>query len=151
MSRAIIVYHTEFGNTEKIAKAIAEGIRTQGVDVDCLKTNEADAGKLSEYDLLALGGPTHAFGISKPIKDFLRKLENANLSGKKAFAFDTKMSRSRLAGSAAKGIEKKLQKLGMTIVTPHASAIVKGREGPLEEGAEEAFKQVGVSIAKSLQ
>jgi hypothetical protein len=38
----------------------------------------------------------------------------------------------------------------MTIVTPHASAIVKGREGPLEEGTEEAFKQVGVSLAKSL-
>ena len=149
MSRAIIVYHTEFGNTEKIAKAMAEGIRTQGVDVDCLKTNEANASKIGEYDLLALGGPTHAFGISKPVKDFLKQLENTNLSGKKAFAFDTKM-KSRLAGSAAKGIEKKLQKLGMTIVTPHASAIVKGREGPLEEGTEEAFKQVGVSLAKSL-
>ncbi|HVP27465.1 MAG TPA: flavodoxin domain-containing protein [Candidatus Bathyarchaeia archaeon] len=150
MSKALIVYHTEFGNTEKIAKAMAEGIRTQGVDVDCLKTNEANASKIGEYDLLALGGPTHAFGISKPVKDFLKQLENTNLSGKKAFAFDTKM-KSRLAGSAAKGIEKKLQKLGMTIVTPHASAIVKGREGPLEEGTEEAFKQVGVSLAKSLQ
>jgi len=150
MSRAIIVYHTEFGNTEKIAKALAEGIRTQGVDVDCLKTTEADTGKLGEYDLLALGGPTHAFGISKPMKDFLQKLETANLSGKKAFAFDTKM-KSRLAGSAAKGIEKKLQKLGMTIVKPHTSAYVKGREGPLEEGTEETFKQVGVDIVKSLQ
>lgn len=150
MSRALIIYHTEFGNTEKIAKALAEGIKTQGVDVDCLKTNEADASKIGEYDLLAFGGPTHAFGISKPMKDFLKQLENTSLSGKKAFAFDTKM-KSRLAGSAAKGIEKKLRKLGMTIVTPHASAIVKGREGPLEECTEEAFKQVGVSLAKSLQ
>lgn len=150
MSRAIIVYDTKFGNTQKAANALAEGIKAQGVDVDCLQTNEVDTSKLGEYDLLALGGPTQAFGISKPMKDFLEKLESAKLGGKKAFAFDTKM-KSRLAGSAGKGIEKKLQRLGMNIIMPHVSAIVNGREGPLEESTEETFKQIGISIAKSLQ
>jgi len=71
------------------------------------------------------------------------------LSGKKAFAFDTKM-KSRLAGDAAGKIEGKLKTLGFAIVKPHASAIVKGREGELEETAEERFKQVGVELAKML-
>ncbi len=150
MSRVVIIYDTKFGNTEKVAMALAEGMKKQRVNVDCLKIDEVDTSKLGDYDLLAIGGPTHTFGLSKPMKDFLQKLENVNFSGKKAFAFDTKF-KSRLAGSAGKRIEKKLKKLGMSIVKSHISAIVKGGEGPLEDEAEETFKQIGADIAKSLQ
>jgi len=69
------------------------------------------------------------------------------LSGKRAFGFDTEMSRSRLAGNAGGKIEEKLKSLGFAIVKPHASAIVKGRNAPLEEGAEETFKQLGAELA----
>jgi len=150
VSRAIIVYDTKFGNTEKIAKALAEGMKKEGVNVDCLKIDQVDVSKLGEYDMLAIGGPTHKLGLSEPMKDFLQKLENVNLSGKKAIAFDTKL-KSRFAGSAGKRIEKKLKKLGMSIVKSHVSAVVNGREGPIEEGAEKTFSQIGVDVAKSLQ
>jgi flavorubredoxin len=150
MSRVVIIYDTKFGNTEKVAMALAEGMKKQRVNVDCLKIDEVDTSKLGDYDLLAIGGPTHTFGLSKPMKDFLQKLENVNVSGKKAFAFDTKF-KSRLAGSAGKRIEKKLKKLGMSIVKSHISAIVKGGEGPLEDEAEQTFKQIGADIGKSLQ
>ena len=36
----------------------------------------------------------------------------------------------------------------MTIVRHSESAIVKGREGPLEENAEETFKQIDAELAK---
>jgi len=145
----MIVYDTKFGNTERIARALAEGMERQGVHVDCLKVDKVDVGKLGEYDLLAIGGPTHVLGLSEPMKDFLQKLEKVDLGGKRAFAFDTKL-KSRFAGSAGKRIEKKLKKLGMGMVKSHVSAIVKGNEGPVEEGAEETFRQIGVDIAKSL-
>jgi len=145
---AIVIYDTKFGNTEKIAKALAEGMKEQGVKVtDCLKIGEVEIDKLKEYDLVVIGGPTHKLGLSEPMKDFLKKLENAEIGNKNAFAFDTKV-KSRFAGSAGKGIEKRVKKLQMNIVRPHSSAIVKGREGPLEEGMEEAFKQIGVDLAK---
>ncbi len=150
MSRVAVIYDTKFGNTEKVARALAEGMKNQGVNTDCLKIDEVDTSKLGDYDLLAIGGPTHTFGLSKPMKDFLEKLENVKISGKRAFAFDTKF-KSRFAGSAGKRIEKKLKKLGMRIAKSHVSAIVKGGEGPLEAGAEETFKQVGADIARSLQ
>ena len=150
MSRAVIIYDTKFGNTEKVARALAKGMKKQGVNVDCIKIGEVDISKLDDYDLLAIGGPTHAFGLSKPMKDFLQELENVNIRSKRAFAFDTKY-KSRLAGSAGKRIEKKLKKLGMSIVKSLVSAIVKGGEGPLEDGVEETFKQIGADIAKSLQ
>ena len=148
--KAIVVYDTKFGNTEKIAKVLAEGMKEQGVTGDSVKVGEVEISRLKEYDLLVIGGPTHGFGISKPMKDFLDKLESAEISGKKAFVFDTKL-KSRFAGSAGKGIEKRLKKLQMSIVRPYASAIVKGTEGPLEEGTEKRFKEIASEIAKLIQ
>ncbi|MFX1538357.1 MAG: hypothetical protein ACFFDI_29555, partial [Promethearchaeota archaeon] len=79
-----------------------------------------------------------------------QELENVDFSGKRAFAFDTKY-KSRFAGSAGKKIEKKLKKLGMSIIKSRFSAIVLGGEGPLEDGAIETFEQIGADIAKSMQ
>jgi len=148
LRKAIVIYDSKFGNTEKIAKALKEGMKKEGLHVDCVKVDNVNLNKLAEYEILAIGAPTHGFGISKPMREFLKKLENLNLKGKRAFAFDTKL-RSRFARSAATGIEKQLKKLQMTIIRPYASAIVKGVEGPLEEGAEEKFTQIGSEIAKT--
>jgi flavodoxin len=125
MKKAIVIYHTQFGNTEKIAKEVASGMDEQGIDVDCIKVEDVQIDRLKEYDLLAIGGPTHGFSMSKPMKVFIKKLEHVDLQGKNAFTFDTKNS-GRFWGSAAKGIEKRLKRLGLNIVKPHASAIVKG-------------------------
>ena len=76
--------------------------------------------------------------------------ECRRLSGKKAFAFDTKMSKSRLAGSAGGKIERKQKNLSLTIAKHSESATVKGREGPLEKSAEETFRQTGAELAKML-
>jgi len=148
LRKAIVIYDSKFGNTEKIAKALSEGIKKEGLEVDCVRIDNVDLDKLSEYEMLAIGAPTHWFGISKPMKEFLKKLENVNLRDKKAFAFDTKL-KSRFAGSAAKGIEKQLKKLNMTIIKPYASAIVAGIKGPLEEDAEKKLTQIGSEIAKT--
>ena len=112
MKKAIVLFDTKFGNTEKIAKAIALGIKKQEIDVDCINIENVQINKLAEYDLIAIGGPTHGFGMSKPIKTFIEKLEPLNLRNMLAFAFDTKTG-SRFWGSAAKGIEKRLKKLGL--------------------------------------
>lgn len=150
MKKALIIYDSKFGNTGKIAKALAAGMQERGTAAECANVEHADIDTLSEYDLLAVGGPTHAFTASVPMKAFLAKLERADVRDKKAFAFDTKLA-SRFAGSAGKAIEKRLQKLQMNVVKPHASAIVMGREGPLKDGEEEAFKQIGAELAELLQ
>jgi len=77
-------------------------------------------------------------------------VESIGPRGKRAFAFDTKV-RTRSAASVAKRIEKELKRVGATVVIPHSSAAVKGREGPVEEGMEEMFRQTAAEIAKSLQ
>ena len=61
--RALVVYESLWGNTEKIARAIAAGLAGLGsVDV---KTSDAAPGTVDGYDLLAVGGPTHAFSMTR--------------------------------------------------------------------------------------
>jgi flavodoxin len=147
MKKAIVIYDTKFGNTEKTARALTRAMEKQGINVDCVKADEVDIDKLTDYDFIAIGGPTHGFRVSKPMKAFLEKLRSVDIKGKKAFAFDTKY-KSWLAGSAGKGIEKMLKGIGMNIVKPYSSAIVKASEGPLAEGMEEMFEQIGGEIAE---
>jgi flavorubredoxin len=148
--KALVVYDSVYGNTEKAAKALAAGLKSGGVDVDAVKVDAVSFDELGNVDLLCVGGPVHAWSASKPVKEFLERLKSVEgLAGKKAFAFDTKM-KSRLAGSAGGKIERKLRDLGLTIAKHSESAIVKGREGPLEESAEGTFKQIGAELAKML-
>jgi len=151
MKNAIIVYDSLYGNTEKVARALAQGLEKSGsVKVTLSRANEADVSRLVGYDLILVGGPTHAWNASEPIRKFLDKIGESALKGKKAFAFDTKM-KSRLAGSGAKHIEERLSKLGAEVMKERMSAIVKGKEGPLEDGSESKFTSIGLEIAKAIQ
>ncbi len=143
---AVVIFDSEYGNTEKVAHALARGLHARGISVDCVNVKEASIDKLNQYDLIGLGAPTQAFSASKRMKDFPAKLQSADLQHKSGFAFDTKLNR-RLAGSAGGYVEKKMRNLGLRIVEPHFSAIVKGSVGPLEEGAEESFEKMGALIA----
>lgn len=151
MRKSIIIYDTGFGNTEKIAKALAIGLENQGVNVDCVKVNDVVLDKLVEYDFFAVGGPTHMLGMSKPMKDFLEELKTIDISGKRGFCFDTR-NQSRFnrfdLNSAAKRIEKKLKKMKVRMIKPRKSAIVNGREGPLEDGMEQMFERLGGELAE---
>jgi flavorubredoxin len=148
--KALVVYDSMYGNTEKVAKALAAGLENGGVDVDVVKVDAVRFDELGRVDLLCVGSPVHGWSASKPVKIFLENLKSVEgLAGKKAFAFDTKM-KSKLAGSAGGKIERKLKDLGLTIAKHSESAIVKGSEGPLEESAEGTFKQIGGELAKML-
>jgi flavorubredoxin len=147
---AWVVYDSLYGNTEKVAKALATGLESGGANVEVAKVDAVKFDALGEVDLLCVGSPVHGWNASKPVQEFLERLKRVeSLSGKKAFAFDTKM-KSRLAGNAGGKIEKKLKDLGLTILRHSESAIVKGTKGPLEESAEETFKQIGAELAKML-
>jgi flavorubredoxin len=148
--RASVVYDSVYGNTEKVAKALAAGLESGGVDADAVKVDAVRFDELGDVDLLCVGSPVHAWNTSKPMKEFLERLKSVKgLTGKKAFAFDTKM-KSRLAGSAGGKIERKLKDIGLTIAKHSESAIVMSSEGPLEESAEGTFKQIGAELAKML-
>ena len=150
MAKALVVYDSMFGNTVKIANSLAAGLKNDGVDADIVKADAVKVDELGGVDLLCVGSPVHAWNMTKAVKEFLDGLKGtAGLAGKRAFAFDTKM-KTRFSGSAADKIEKKLKDAGFVIAKRNETAIVKAKEGPLEEGAEEAFTQIGAELAKTL-
>lgn len=161
--KAIVIYHSRYGNTERIAKSLAMGLKkASGIqDAVCFSVRDivlsaVDNNSLEEYDIICMGAPTEGFSAPKPIKEFLGKLKRLNLAGKYGFAFDTKVD-SRLSGSAAKFIEKELKSQGLQIVVPRQSAIVFAlkemgsiTDARLKEGEDKRFEQIGLQLGTEL-
>jgi flavodoxin I len=149
--KALIIYESFFGNTEKIAQAIGEGLGTS-TEVEICKVGDVKPEHLESVDLLIVGSATRAFSPSPETKRFLAHLPAKSLQGKKAAAFDTRISLKdikvrilrflvNLFGYAAKPISKKLRKKGAEIVTAPEGFLVKDTEGPLKEGELERAKE----------
>ena len=150
--KAIVVFDTRYGNTEKVAKSLQTGLSQGGIDAVCVDAKDVVAGTLSQHELICVGAPTEGFTASVPIKEFFRKMESEALAGKRGFAFDTKANPG-IFGSAAKFIEKRLKSQGLQIVAPRESAIVftagSTKSARLKEGEEERFEKIGLRIASA--
>ena len=72
MKRALVVYWSRTGNTEKVASAIREGLEAAGMQVCILRPEEATDLDFFEYDLVCVGCPSYQWHPPKPVDDFLR-------------------------------------------------------------------------------
>ena len=70
-----VAYHSGYGHTEKVAKAVAEGLsmsKDTHVDVINVATiTEAQWGILDASHAIVFGAPTYMGGVSGPFKSFL--------------------------------------------------------------------------------
>ena len=88
MSKALIVYFSLSGNTEKMAQYIAEGVRMAGQEVMVRKVSEVKNTEAFEgYDGYIFGSPTYHRDMAEPMKTFLFLARRANLEGKLAGSF----------------------------------------------------------------
>jgi len=153
--RAIVVFDSRYGNTEKIARSLRDELREAGIDAYCLNENKVQIESLKEFDLIAVGGPTEALRVSKSMKEFLQKLRSLDLHGHFGFAFDTRFD-SAFSGSAAKAIEKELKRCGLEMISPRESAFILSRQKndkgnvKLKDAEEERFEKLGSSIGSAL-
>jgi multimeric flavodoxin WrbA len=71
MAKILIVYHSQTGNTEKMAKAVAEGAAAiEGATVMMKRAADARAEDLLWADGIAVGSPENFGYISGMVKDF---------------------------------------------------------------------------------
>jgi multimeric flavodoxin WrbA len=71
MAKILIVYHSQTGNTEKMAHAVAEGAKSiEGVEVVLKKAADATLEDLLTADGLAIGTPENFGYMSGMVKDF---------------------------------------------------------------------------------
>jgi len=168
--RACVIFDTRYGNTEKVARALEAGLIESGIQTNCLGIKDLTIGSLNQYDLICVGGPTQYRTASKSMQEFLNAVADVKLSGKLAFAFDTRRE-SFMAGSAANYIEGKLRRLGLRIISQNESAMIvssgperrkdefsdkdewkewKHKNEGLREGEEKRFVRIGTMIGKAL-
>jgi len=151
-----------FGDTETIARAVAEGLSgaMQVEVVDVAATPQVDP----DVDLLVVGGPTHAFGMSRPntrndavrqggrpaaagigVREWLDDLQPPGSAHAAAFA--TRIDNRFIPGSAARSASAVLRRRGFRLVAPPESFRVTGTAGPLTAGEEDRARDWGRSLA----
>jgi hypothetical protein len=174
---ALIVYESMFGNTRKIAEAIAAGIREAdpSARVTVAQAGTAQPDAAAQAALLIAGGPTHILRMSSP-RTRQQGLQAARKAtgqphpdpepgaagpgvrewlralpparpGSRAAAFDTRLP-SRLAGGAARSAARQLRKRGYQLAAQPEGFIVTGSEGPLRDGEADRAREWGAGLAQ---
>ena len=133
----IVIYDSNFGNTEKVAEAVAKELKA-----DLFSIKKANA-NLETAELIVVGSPINAWNPTQSMKDFLKEVKLR--AGVKAAAFDTRFN-VFYSGNAAKKIASQLEKKGAVIITKPIGFYVKGQNGPLTEGELERAKQWAQSL-----
>lgn len=147
---SLVVYDSQCGNTKKVAHAIADGLRSHG-PVRVLGLDKLLPHDLGTVDLLFVGGPTQAHGISARIRLFLDALEARSAKGTVAATFDTRYRMPIvISGSAAKTIARKLRRAGLRIFAPPTSFFMSRQGRELRQGETERARAWAKSLADGL-
>ena len=147
---SLVVYDSKFGNTKKIAEAFAEGLRPHG-PVRLLGLDKTPPEDLGRIDLLFVGSPTHAHGMSARIRQFVDALETRPAMGMVAAAFDTRFRMPTvISGSAARTIARRLRRAGIRASAPPESFFVTRGIPELEVGEAERATAWATGVADRL-
>jgi hypothetical protein len=166
---ALVVYESFFGNTRTIAQAVAEGLRSEGVRPTVQDVSMAAPADVAGYHLLVVGGPTHAFSLSREstradaerrggsvhqpgpgLRDWLGRLVAPE--SPLAAAFDTRAEKVRhLPMSAGHAAGRMLARRGFVLLVKPAGFVVQDVEGPLAHGETERAIAWGRTLADEVR
>ena len=159
--KALVVYDSAFGNTEKIAQAIGSALGSPEA-VETVRVGDVKPEQLVGVTLLVVGSPTQKFSPLASINSFLRNIPRDGLRGVKVAAFDTRIPESqieevrilaffvRIFGYAAEPIANKLENKGGELTVPPEGFFVGGTEGPLLDDELERAADWAKQIAAEL-
>ena len=148
--RALVVYDSVYGNTEKIAQAIAS-VLGERMAVDLTRVGQDEPVAWGGFELVVIGGPIHRVSLSAAMKAALKEMPGKALRGASVAVFETCYRDPRWQrGAASRKMARKARRRGGRLVVPPESFFVVGREGPLEEGEEERARQWAHAILQEI-
>lgn len=148
---SLVIYESRYGNTRKVAEAIAAELGKHG-EAQMISAEEAPAVVPEQTDLVVVGGPTEAHRMTEPMTQLFDRTGDGWLDGKAAAAFDTRVRWPRLlSGSAAAGIVGKLERAGAVVIAPAASFFVGGKPTLLEPRELEQATAWAASLASKME
>ena len=145
--KALVVFDSTWGNTEKIAQAVAAGI---GGGAHALRVGAVEAKRFEAMDLLVLGSPTLGGRPSSAMHEYVNSIPEE--AGRKlpVATFDTRlmMRFAKIFGFAAVRMADRLKDKGYTVKSTEGF-FVKGRNGPLADGELARATEWGRKLSKS--
>jgi flavodoxin len=158
----LVVFETMFGNTERIARAIADGLGERA-HVTVVNVADAPPEVPATVDLLVVGGPTHAFSMSREstrrgavqrgasagaadpgIREWLEALPS-DIHPQTFAGFDTRVHVPLLPGAASHSATRLARRRGFGVTKPQ-SFLVEGYEGPVSPGELERARAWGEQL-----
>jgi len=166
MARALVVYESMWGNTELLARAVADGI-AQVMPVDLTDVAAASL-DLDDVTLVVVGGPTHGHSMSSPdsrrgmrclgalhgsictgLREWLGELPEED--GRWLATFDTRVSRNRrLPGSAAGSAAREGRRHHFHAAARPRSFYLVHADGPLLTSEVDRAREWGRMVAASV-
>ncbi len=147
---SLVVYDSKFGNTKKVAEAIALGLQAHG-PVRLLGLDRLPPQELGPIDVLFVGGPTQSHGMSARMRQFIDALQTRAATHVMAVTFDTRFRMPAvISGSAAKTIARRLRRAGVRMFAPPESFFVTRSIPELEKGETERAAAWARSLADRL-
>ena len=141
MSKVLVVYFSQTGNTEAMAKAVAKGVEGAGKEVELIEAENASAADLEAAKVFALGSP--ATGTEEIDDSYMAPLMDeieGSLSGKKVLLFG---SYDWGDGEFMRTWEERVTSAGAKLVTGEG---ITANLSP-DDAAVEALKKAGEELA----
>jgi len=165
--RALVVFESMFGNTEQVARAIADGLAAAGVATRVSEASATPADLPSSVDLLVVGAPTHAFSLSRPktrieavrqgadlakgaigLREWLETVRPSTDQPIHVAVYDTRVSKvRRLPAAAGQSAARLAKRRKFARVDRPVAFLVDDLQGPLVEGEIDRATSWGRSLA----
>jgi len=143
--RVVIAYETMWGSTELLARALMDGVISEGVKVNLYRLNASDRTEIVRDILTArgimIGSSTMHNGVLPNIGTLLYHLKGLRPVGKMAVVFGA----HGWAGGAVKEIEKMLAETGIQVQTA-----ISSKWTPSVEDLKQAF-EIGAEFARTIK
>ncbi len=143
----LVIYDSQFGNTEVIARVIASTLSAFG-QAQAVRVGAARPEEFQGVDLIIMGSPTQGFRPTLAMQSLLRNVSSEALSGVAVACFDTRFRGGLWKSSAALRMDRQLRAMGVETVAAPESFFVKAmkKEGPLLAGEVERAGTWALSI-----
>jgi len=143
MANIAIIYHSGTGNTEKMAKLIAEGAAEAGAQVTLHRADEADLADVVEADGFALGSPDYYSYMAGELKTFFDRVfhHKEELNGKPCVSFGSH-------GGGARVLES-IDRLASSVGLKQAAPGVLSKGAPSGNDAD-ACRELGRALAEAV-
>jgi flavorubredoxin len=146
VNKAIIVYDTMWGSTDMMARAITEGVASQGVDVKLMKLRAADTTdiitEILDAKAVIVGSPTLHNGMFPTIGGFLTHITGLKPKGKLWSFFGS----YGWGGGAVNNMTEMAKKAGFNVYEPN----IQVRFVPDQEDLKKCF-EFGQQIAAKIK